>query len=82
MNVNSKSLPMSKRKEGFMETRFVSGTLIGIRDGGNGPVIVVDVMGQYNKFPLDCHVTVDWAMSHMNDRVRCLVDDGRVTRVE
>ncbi len=61
---------------------FISGTLIGIRDGGNGPVIVLDVMGQYTKMPLDCEVSVDWAMTHMNNRVSCMVKNGRVTRVD
>jgi hypothetical protein len=61
---------------------FISGTLIGIRDGGDGPVIVVDVMGQYTKLPLDCEVSVNWAMTHMNNRVSCLVKNGRVTRVD
>jgi len=64
------------------KTEFVSGTLIGIRDGVDGPVIVVDVMGQYTKLPLDCEISVDWAMTHMNNRVSCLMKDGRVTRVD
>lgn len=61
---------------------FVSGTLIGIRDGVDGPVIVIDAMGQYTKLPLDCEVSVDWAMTHMNNRVSCMVKNGRVTRVD
>ena len=65
-----------------MGTHFVSGTLIGIRDGIDGPVIVIDVMGQYTKYPLDCEVSVDWALTHMNNKVSCLVKDGRVSRVE
>lgn len=62
-----------------MKTEFVTGTLIGVRDG---PVIVIDVRGQQKKFPLDCELSVEWALSHMNNRVTCLVEDGRVTRVE
>lgn len=64
------------------KAEFVSGTLIGIRDGVDGPVIVVEVMGQHTKIPLDCEISVDWAMTHMNNRVSCLVKDGKVTRVD
>lgn len=62
-----------------MKTEFVTGTLIGIRDG---PVIVIEVGGQQRKFPLDYEVSVEWALTHMNKRAICLVEDGRVTRVE
>lgn len=62
-----------------MKTEFVMGTLIGVRDG---PIIVVEVEGRQRKFPLDCALSVEWALSHMNNRVTCLVEDGRVTRVE
>ena len=65
-----------------MGAQFVSGTLIGIRDGIDGPIIVIDVMGQHTKIPLACEVSVDWAMTHMNNRVSCMVEGGRVTRVE
>jgi len=62
-----------------MKTEFVTGTLIGVRDG---PIIVIEVMGQQSKFPLDCELSIEWVFSHMNMRVTCLVEDGRVTRVE
>jgi hypothetical protein len=62
-----------------LKTEFVMGTLIGVRDG---PIIVVEVGGRQRKFPLDCELSVEWALSHMNNRVTCLVEDGRVTRVE
>lgn len=53
--------------------------LIGVRDG---PIIVIELMGQEKKFPLDCEVSVGWAFSRMNTGVVCVVEDGRVTRVE
>jgi len=62
-----------------METEFITGILIGVRDG---PVIVIGVRGQQIKFPLDCELSIEWALSHMNNMVTCLVEDGRVTRVE
>ena len=62
-----------------MKTEHVNGTLIGIRDG---PVIVVEVMGQEKKFPLDCEVSIEWAFSRMNTRVICVMEDGRVVKVE
>jgi hypothetical protein len=65
-----------------MGTQLISGTLIGIRDGGSGPVIVIDIMGEYKKYPLVCEVSVDWAMTHMNNKVSCVLKDDQVTRVE
>jgi hypothetical protein len=62
-----------------MAAEVVSGKLIGVRDG---PVIVIEVLGQQNKFPLDCEVSVEWALSRMNTMVICLMEDGRVTKVE
>jgi hypothetical protein len=62
-----------------VKTEFVTGTLIGVRDG---PVIVIEVRGQQSKFPMDCELSIEWVFSHMNKRVTCLVEDGRVTRVE
>lgn len=62
-----------------MKTEFVTGTLIGVRDG---PVIVIEVRGQQSKFPLDCEVSIEWVFAHMSRMVTCLVEDGRVTRVE
>ena len=62
-----------------MKTEHVNGTLIGIRDG---PVIVVEVMGQEKKFPLDCEVSIEWAFSRMNTRVVCILEDGRAIKVE
>lgn len=62
-----------------MAAEAVSGKLIGIRDG---PVIVIEVLGQEKKFPLDCEVSIGWAFSRMNTMVICVMEDGRVTRVE
>ena len=62
-----------------MKTEFVSGMLIGVRDG---PIIVIEVMGQEKKFPLDCEVSIGWAFSRMNTRVVCVMEDGRVIKVE
>ena len=62
-----------------MKSEFVTGTLIGVRDG---PVIVIEVRGQQSKFPLDCELSIEWVLSHMNKMVTCLVEDGRVARVE
>ncbi|MBA7615044.1 hypothetical protein ES703_22320 [subsurface metagenome] len=53
--------------------------LIGVRDG---PIIVIELMGQEKKFPLDCEVSIGWAFSRMNTRVVCVVEDSRVIRVE
>lgn len=62
-----------------MKTEHINGTLIGIRDG---PAIVVEVMGQEKKFPLDCEVSIEWAFSRMNTRVVCVMEGGRVIKVE
>ena len=62
-----------------METGFVTGTLIGVRDG---PVIVIEVRGQQSKFPLDCELSIEWVFAHINKLVTCFVEDGRVARVE
>ena len=62
-----------------MKTEFVTGALIGVRDG---PVIVIEVRGQQSKFPLDCELSIEWVFSHMNKMVTCLLEEGRVTRVE
>jgi hypothetical protein len=70
---------MATEKGEKMKTEFVTGTLIGVRDG---PIIVIEVMGQQSKFPLDCELSIEWVFSHMNKRVTCLVEDSRVTRVE
>lgn len=65
-----------------MGTQFLNGKLIGVRDGVDGPVIVVEVRGEHTKYPLDCELSIDFAMNRMNTPVTCLVKDGRVTRVE
>ncbi len=61
-----------------MPEEYVSGTLIGVRDG---PVIVIEVGGQHRKLPLDCELSVEWVLSRMEKRVICQVEDGRVTSV-
>ena len=53
--------------------------MIGVRDG---PVIVIEILGQEKKFPLDCEVSIEWAFSRMNTMVICVMEDGRVTKVE
>ena len=62
-----------------MKTEFVSGMLIGVRDG---PIIVIEVMGREKKFTLECEVSIGRAFSRMNTGVVCVVEDGRVIRVE
>ena len=62
-----------------MKTEVVSGKLIGVRDG---PVIVIEILGQEKKFPLHCEVSIEWAFSRMNTMVICVMEDGRVTKVE
>lgn len=62
-----------------MKREFIAGTLVGVRDG---PTIVIEVKGQVRKFPLHCKLTVDWAYSHMDKKVTCLLEDGKVTKVE
>ena len=62
-----------------VKTELITGTLIGVRDG---PAMVIEVMGREKKFPLDCEVSIEWAFSRMNTMVACVVEDGRVIKVE
>ena len=53
--------------------------MIGVRDG---PVMVIGLMGQEKKYPLDCEISIEWAFNRMNTMVVCQVEDGRIIRVE
>jgi|GEM_PF-1002839 len=76
---NSRLLCVATERGERVKTEFVSGILIGVRDG---PIIVIEVIGREKKLPLDCEVSIGWAFSRMNTRVVCVVEDGRVIRVE
>jgi hypothetical protein len=66
-------------EKGIKMTReVVTGTLIGVRDG---PVMVIGVMGQEKKYPLDCEISIEWAFKRMNTMVVCQVEDGRIITV-
>lgn len=62
-----------------MKRELITGNLVGVRDG---PIIVIDVKGEEKKFPLDCPLSVEWVLCHMDKSVICLVEDGRVKQVE
>ena len=62
-----------------MAKQLVFGKLLGVADG---PVILVEVRGSEQGFPLDCELTLDWIRSHMGKPISCIVTDGRVTEVE
>ena len=65
-----------------MAIEYARGTLIGIRDGFDGPIIVLGVMGQEQKLPLACEVGIDFAYSRMNTPVVCEVENGKVIKVQ
>jgi len=66
-------------EKGITLTReVVTGKLIGVRDG---PVMVIGVMGQEKKYPLDCEISVGWAFKRMNTMVVCQIEDGRIITV-
>jgi hypothetical protein len=67
-------------EKGITLTReVVTGKMIGVRDG---PVMVIGLMGQEKKYPLDCEISIEWAFKRMNTMVVCQVEDGRIIRVE
>ena len=64
-----------------MASETIKGILIGIRDGVNGPVLVINIKGQEKKLDLKCEVSIDFAFKRMNTPVTCQVDDGNVVKV-
>ncbi|MFA5368003.1 MAG: hypothetical protein WC333_09005 [Dehalococcoidia bacterium] len=64
-----------------MASETLKGILIGIRDGVNGPVLVINIKGQEKKLDLKCQVSIDFAFKRMNTPVTCQVEDGNVVKV-
>ena len=64
-----------------MATETIKGIMIGVRDGVNGPVLVINVKGQEKKLDLKCNVSIDFAFKRMNTPITCQVDDGKVVKV-
>jgi len=64
-----------------MASETIKGILIGIRDGVNGPVLVINIKGQEKKLDLKCDVSIDFAFKRMNTPVTCQVDNGNVVKV-
>ncbi|MFA5055391.1 MAG: hypothetical protein WC562_04360 [Dehalococcoidia bacterium] len=64
-----------------MASETLKGILIGIRDGVNGPVLVINIRGQEKKLDLKCQVSIDFAFKRMNTPVTCQVEDGNVVKV-
>jgi len=64
-----------------MASETMKGILIGIRDGMNGQVIVINVKGQEKKLDLKCQVSIDFAFKRMNTPVTYLVENGNVVKV-
>ena len=64
-----------------MASETIKGIMIGVRDGVNGPVLVVNIKGQEKKLDLKCNVSIDFAFKRMNTPITCQVDDGKVVKV-
>jgi hypothetical protein len=64
-----------------MASETIKGIMIGVRDGANGPVLVINIKGQEKKLDLKCQVSIDFAFKRMNTPVTCQVDDGKVVKV-
>jgi hypothetical protein len=64
-----------------MASETIRGILIGVRDGVNGPVLVINIKGQEKKLDLKCQVSIDFAFKRMNTPVTCQVDNGNVVKV-
>jgi len=64
-----------------MASETIKGILIGIRDGVNGPVLVINIKGQEKKLDLKCDVSIDFAFKRMNTPVTCQLDNGNVVKV-
>jgi hypothetical protein len=64
-----------------MATETIKGIMIGVRDGANGPVLVINIKGQEKKLDLKCNVSIDFAFKRMNTPVTCQVENGNVVKV-
>jgi hypothetical protein len=64
-----------------MATETIKGIMIGVRDGANGPVLVINIKGQEKKLDLKCQVSIDFAFKRMNTPVTCQVENGNVVKV-
>jgi hypothetical protein len=64
-----------------MASETIKGIMIGVRDGVNGPVLVINIKGQEKKLDLKCNVSIDFAFKRMNTPITCQVDDGKVVKV-
>jgi hypothetical protein len=64
-----------------MASETIKGIMIGVRDGANGPVLVINIKGQEKKLDLKCQVSIDFAFKRMNTPVTCQVDNGNVVKV-
>ncbi len=64
-----------------MATETIKGIMIGVRDGVNGPVLVINIKGQEKKLDLKCEVSIDFAFKRMNTPVTCQVENGNVVKV-
>ena len=64
-----------------MASETIKGIMIGVRDGANGPVLVINIKGQEKKLDLKCQVSIDFAFKRMNTPITCQVDDGKVVKV-
>jgi hypothetical protein len=64
-----------------MASETIKGIMIGVRDGANGPVLVINIKGQEKKLDLKCNVSIDFAFKRMNTPITCQVDDGKVVKV-
>jgi hypothetical protein len=64
-----------------MASETIKGIMIGVRDGVNGPVLVINIKGQEKKLDLKCEVSIDFAFKRMNTPVTCQVENGNVVKV-
>jgi hypothetical protein len=64
-----------------MASETIKGIMIGVRDGVNGPVLVINIKGQEKKLDLKCQVSIDFAFKRMNTPVTCQVENGNVVKV-
>jgi hypothetical protein len=64
-----------------MASETIKGIMIGVRDGANGPVLVINIKGQEKKLDLKCQVSIDFAFKRMNTPVTCQVENGNVVKV-
>ena len=64
-----------------MASETIKGIMIGVRDGANGPVLVINIKGQEKKLDLKCQVSIDFAFKRMNTPITCQVENGNVVKV-